>query len=335
VLLQKRLKPNKSAISSGNWRSLRANPYAVTKVIDGAARKTSTPDSRQGIGSKGDRSMTSFPFGHQPFPYCGAPPSPETLLSRWNLDPILIIALIAVACLYAAGAYRSGVRVGKGRQVAFYIGWIVTALAVVSPLCPLSVSLFAARVGQHVILLFIGAPLVAIGEPLIVMRRLWAAPTAALTPRIEAASNAGLYIATGAFSVLMWFWHAPLPYAATFDSSIIYWAMHLSLYGTALWLWSLVLAPSTNRGLACIFAASITSFQMGFLGAVISFSPRPLYTPHALTTYAWGLTPLQDQQLGGAVLWVPGMIIFMAAAIIMLWFGIREAGPTSAELADH
>jgi putative membrane protein len=263
--------------------------------------------------------MTSFfGLGPQTFPYCGAPPTPESLLSRWNLDPVLIAALIAVVGLYAI-ACRSGASVDKRRQSAFYAGWMITALAVTSPLCPLTVSLFSARVGQHLILLFIGAPLVAIGQPFAVISRFW---PAGKTKR-AATGNMNLYVATGAFTVLMWFWHAPLPYAATFKSDLVYWTMHLSLYGTVLWLWMLVLAPSANRGLHCIFAAAVSSLQMGFLGAIITFSPRPLYAPHALTTFAWGLTPLQDQQLGGAILWVPGMLIFMGAAIMMLWIGLN------------
>lgn len=276
--------------------------------------------------------MTSlFGFGHQTVPYCGTPPNAVTLLARWNLDPILLAALIAVACLYALGSQVGGAARDRRRQSAFYAGWIITTLAVVSPLCPLSVSLFAARVGQHVILLFLGAPLVAVGQPFAVIRRVWSAG------KVErgAPSHTNFYLATIVFTLLMWFWHAPLPYAATFDLSAVYWAMHLSLYGSALWLWTLVLAPASNRGLHCIFAAAVSSLQMGFLGAIITFSPRALYAPHALTTFAWGLTPLQDQQLGGAILWVPGMLIFMVAAIIMLWLGLSRSSQISSELAEH
>ncbi len=264
--------------------------------------------------------MSFFNLGHQTIPYCGTAPTPDSLLSRWNLDPILIAALIAVACLYAVACNRSHASVDGRRQSAFYAGWIITALAVISPICPLSVSLFAARVSQHLILLFIGAPLVAIGQPFAAIGQFWPDRKA----ERPASGNMNLYIATGAFTVLMWFWHAPLPYAATFESSVVYWAMHLSLYGSTLWLWTLVLAPSDNRGLHCIFAAAVSSLQMGFLGAIITFAPRALYAPHALTTFAWGLTPLQDQQLGGAILWVPGMFIFIGLAMLMLWFGLTS-----------
>ena len=83
-------------------------------------------------------------------PYCGPPPSPAALWLSWNFDPVLVGALAALACLYALGCTRldqGGGGRGAGGKAAFYIGWLMTALALVSPLCPLSVSLFAVRVG--------------------------------------------------------------------------------------------------------------------------------------------------------------------------------------------
>src|ERR1700760_4192592 len=102
-------------------------------------------------------------------PYCGLPPSPEELALRWNLDPILIGGLVVVAGVHFCGSgllERTGRRLRVAQQAAFYGGWLIATLALVSPLCPLSVSLFAARVGQHMILTLLAAPLVVAGQPL-------------------------------------------------------------------------------------------------------------------------------------------------------------------------
>jgi putative membrane protein len=62
---------------------------------------------------------------------------------------------------------------------------------------------------------------------------------------------------------------------------------------------------------------------MGLLGALITFAERPVYAPHRLTTAAWGLTQLQDQQLGGAIMWVPGVGVFLAVMSLIAWRGLR------------
>jgi putative membrane protein len=252
-----------------------------------------------------------------PIPYCGLPPSPETLWSRWNLDPILISALVLLAGLYALGAWRAhepGRAMPTWRRASFCIGWAITAAALISPLCPLSVSLFAARIGQHMVLVLIGAPLVAAGRPFATVSNLWR------TSELGRDSNAAAPICAAAlFAVLLWFWHAPAPYAETFRSTFVYWSMHITLYGTALWLWSSLIDAPAEKVFHTILAGLISSLQMGFLGAVITFAPRPLYTPHLLTTAPWNLTPLQDQQLGGALMWVPGGAVFLTIAMLVLW----------------
>jgi putative membrane protein len=179
-------------------------------------------------------------------------------------------------------------------------GWLVGAAAFISPLCALSVSLFSARVGQHMILVLVAAPLIALGLP----------------GRNRSNGAAWpLWAAGGAFMVALWAWHMPTPYAATFTATGLYWAMHLTLFGSAILLWSeLIHHPARRTGLA-LTVGLLTSTQMGLLGAVLALARRPLFFPHLITTQAWGLTPLQDQQLGGTLMWVPGIVLFLWVAI--------------------
>lgn len=266
-------------------------------------------------------------------PYCGLPPLPHALWSRWNLDPVLIGALLLVACLYGLGANRigrDGHGLGAGRQAAFYLGWGLAAAALVSPLCALSVSLFAARLGQHVILTLLAAPLVATGRPGLALAGLFGAE------RPEAAHRGFAPLsAAGLFAVLLWLWHAPGPYAATFASTAVYWLMHLSLFGAALWLWHNLLDTRAGKALLVMGASLASTVQMGLLGAIITFAPHPVYAPHALTTLAWGLTPLQDQQLGGAIMWAPGCLVFLAVAILVLWVVLTQAERSGWDAGSH
>lgn len=266
----------------------------------------------------------------QPVPYCGTPPDPETLLARWNLDPVLVASLLAILALYELGVRRAHARGGPAprgwEHACFLAGWLLGSLALVSPLCALSVSLFAARVGQHMILTLVAAPLVIAGRPAEAIAGL---RQARAHVRAAPRSTAPL-AAAGVFALLLWFWHAPVPYDATFASTLVYWTMHVTLIGAALWLWAGLLDRNATRTASAVAAGVISSLQMGFLGALITLAPHPAYAPHFLTSAAWGLSPLQDQELGGAIMWVPGCAVFLAVAMMMLWLVMARASWRSA-----
>jgi putative membrane protein len=230
-------------------------------------------------------------------PYCGAPPLPGQLAGRWNGDLVLILILLTLAALHLRFAERRAVAAA---------GWTITALALLSPLCALSVSLFSARVAQHMILVLVAAPLVAAALP-------------------QGRNAIGL--SAGAFCAALWFWHMPVSYDATFHSTIVYWAMHLSLFGSAVWLWRALLHHQPEEGLRALGAGISVSLAMGLLGAVITLSDHTLYRWHLLLTKPWGLGPLADQQLGGVLMWVPGCLLFLWSAlrsIHLLWHRLEQ-----------
>ena len=229
--------------------------------------------------------------------YCGAPPLPGGV--TWNLDPWLGAALVvSLAC---------ALRLRTDRP-ALLSGWAVLAFALVSPLCSLSVALFSARVGQHLLILLVAAPLLAIGLP--AGRRI--------------PGTAGIAAAAICFAVLLWCWHLQGPYAATFRSDLMYWVMHLSLLGVGIWLWRGLLLAAAERPEAVLPVGIATAAQMSALGAFLTFAPRAIFPPHAYTTIAWGLTPLEDQQLGGLLMWVPGGLAFAAVALGSLVVAMRR-----------
>ncbi len=248
------------------------------------------------------------PIGVFPYsPYCGAPPAPGELLQRWNLDPLLISALALLLAAYLLSSRSTP----SWRRLAFCAGWLLGSLAVVSPLCPLSVALFSARVGQHLILTSLVAPLIALG---------WTTPPAA-----PASSRWPPILAAMAFAGMLWVWHSPAPYVATFNSPVVYWLMHVTTFGAAVWLWHEVFAAWGDRIEGVAAAIVLTILQMGLLGAVITFADRPLYPPHLYTAPAWGLTPLEDQQLGGVLMWVPAGVILAAALAAGFTEALRRA----------
>jgi putative membrane protein len=227
-------------------------------------------------------------------PYCGAAPFPGELWTRFNPDPVLIAAFVILMSLQLWQVRA----LPRPRRAAVVAGWLAAAIALMSPLCALSVALFSARVGQHMILVLIAAPLIALGMPMQTRHAGWP-----------------LWVSTLIFFLALWFWHMPGPYGATFSSVAVYWCMHLSLFGGAIWLWRELLHHSPANTAAAFFAGAVTSMQMGLLGAVLSLADHALFRWHLTTTWAWGLAPLEDQQLGGVIMWVPGIALFLWVAV--------------------
>jgi len=233
--------------------------------------------------------------------YCGPAAIPEDLWARWNTDPWLLAALVALAIV-----------VGSGRAADARAGWGAIALAVlifVSPLCALASALFSARVFHHVLLIAGVAPLLALAFPL---RRLGSPPLAVLV---------------GAHAVILWLWHAPGPYAWGLASVSAYWLMQASLLGSAWLLWRAILAPTTSPG-AALVALVATIGQMGLLGALIVFAPQPLYPVHFMSAAAWGLSPLADQQLAGLLMWVPAILPYLGMGLWLAWSSLRPGVET-------
>jgi putative membrane protein len=216
-------------------------------------------------------------------------------MDRFNWDPVLLASLL----LLCVGHWWA-LRRDPLRHYAL-AGWLVAAAALVSPLCALSVALFSARVAQHMILVLIAAPLIAL----------------ALPRRQPAQSSIALGIGGLMFFLALWTWHMPLPYETTFTSVSVYWAMHMTLFGSAVWLWRELLHHAPQRAFAAFTVGTFSFAHMGLLGAVLVFATRPLFQWHIATTYPWDLTPLQDQQLGGILMWVPGVAL-------SLWIAIRS-----------
>jgi putative membrane protein len=245
-------------------------------------------------------------------PYCGPAPAPADWLGRWNLDPLLLAAWLAAA-LALEGAVR---RARGGPDRAARAGLSLALAAWVSPLCALGVALFSARVAQHMVLTLLAAPLLARAWPL------------------RAVGTRGAAAACTAFAAATWFWHVPGPYDATFRSDAAYWAMHATLLATALAAWRVILARPASGFAVPTAAALACCSQMSLLGALFAFAPAPLFEAHRASAPLFGLSPLEDQQLGGLVLWVPGCLAFLLAGIapVAAWLERQDRGASQAAL---
>ena len=240
-------------------------------------------------------------------PYCGAAPGPAEWLTRWNLDPVLlaVIALCGGVTLARLDRWRGPD--GQRRQAAAQAALLIFGVLYVSPFCALGSAFFTARVLHHMVLVLAVAPLLAFAlEPW--RRRLAGSP----------------WLWTVGAAATFWFWHAPGPYSAALSSTLIFWVMQLSLLATATGFWAAVRRAEAGVAIGAVLA---TTVQMGLLGALITFSVRPLYPPHFASALGWGVAPLADQQLAGVVMWAPGSFAYLLAALLIGRRWLRNGTP--------
>jgi len=235
-------------------------------------------------------------------PYCGAAPEPGALAERWNLDPVLLAGLAL-----AVVAYRLAVPAARRRPRPFFAAMAVLVVLFVSPFCALTSALFAARSAHHALLVAVAAPLLA-----------------AACPGANRLLRLPLWGWTAVSILVLWAWHVPGFYAAALSSDAVYWLMQVTLLASATGFWAAVWRASPASAVGALLAAMV---QMGLLGAILTFASVAFYAPHFLTTAAWGLSPLEDQQLAGLIMWAPAAALYLFAALYVAgrWLAVESA----------
>jgi len=254
---------------------------------------------------------------------------------------MVLICLALSAWFYIKGTARLwrastlGAGVGTWEAGSFASGWIVLVIALVSPLHELGDELFSAHMVQHELLISVSAPLLVLGRPLIPF--LWALPldwrrTAGGWSRSRVVNTLWRRSGTPAVAfalhaLALWTWHMPRLYQATLTSELIHALQHTCFLLTAILFWWTIFnarGGQVRRG-AAVFYLFATLLQTGALGALLTFSPTLWYPAYAATAARWGITPLEDQQLGGLIMWIPGSLAYIAAALAIFAHWLRES----------
>jgi cytochrome c oxidase assembly factor CtaG len=250
-------------------------------------------------------------------------------------------SLWGLAGLYALGVARAWRRAGFGQGVAatqttaFIAGWMALAIALESPLHEWSERLFVAHMVQHELLMVVAAPLIALGAPLIAMLsampRAWR-PVARAAIVAQRRSRVARWLAApgAAFclhALALWVWHIPLLYDAALADDRLHALQHASFFLTGVIFWWTVLHGRYGRAGygASILYVFATALQSGALGALLALSERLWYPAYGGDIAGWSLSPLEDQQLAGFVMWIPAGLVFTGAGLAFLMFWLRES----------
>lgn len=261
----------------------------------------------------------------------------------WHPEASIALPLLLFGLLYAIGFARLWRRSDLGRAglkrgaLSFAAGWAMLAGATASPLHEAGEKSFTFHMIEHELIMLPAALLLVLARPGPVL--LWAFPSAVRgTFAGVARGGRGLWLlisapvaATGLQALALVAWHMPPLFDRALDSEGWHIAQHLSFLLTALLFWWAMAHGRAGRhgyGLAalCLF---LTSLVGGALGALMAVSTSPWYAPYAaMGMTPWGLSPAEDQQLAGLVMWIPGGAFHAAAALVFLlgWLKASEVG---------
>lgn len=268
------------------------------------------------------------------------------LLGSWSTIVVVGIGLVGAMWAYRRGSRRHRFPHDPWRPRCFWLGAAAVAVALLSPLDPLAAELASAHMVQHVVLILVAAPLLAysapvttllIGAPRFVRRRAgqMMRRLRAVHAGVEALRSPGaawlLHAAT------LWFWHASVPYDLALEHPVIHGVEHATFLGTGVLFWSTLLrrrgSRSTSYGYGVLLVFTM-AMQSVLLAALLTFARTPWYDGYRDTTQAWGLEPLADQQLAGAIMWVPAGLFYVGAGVAFVAMWIRGSAHAGGGVDD-
>lgn len=250
-----------------------------------------------------------------------------------TLDPVVLAGIGLAGLAYLIGARRHWQRRGVRRLAAhgyFATGMLALCLALIWPLDALSERSLAAHMLQHMVLMQVVPPLLVLGA-VVTVAPLWPRPVRALW-RIATRP----FIAFALHSAVLWVWHAPALYQAALRSDVLHTLEHLSFLVTGLMFWAALMfsgrARADGYGNGALLMLAMI-MHTGLLGALLTFAPRPLYDVYAHGGSVFGLTALEDQQLAGLLMWIPGGMVYLLAGLALAAAWFRQAQRRDAACA--
>ena len=265
------------------------------------------------------------------------------VLLLWTFDPLIILVVLIPGLLYANGLRRWKNRpasFARWRPYVFYSGLAFVLLALASPIDSLADDLFLFHMIQHLQLQMVGPPLILLGAPttpvlkgmpkplrLDVVRPLVRNPRARLAYTVLTVPVAAWLL----FAINTWAWHFwPGAYDASLTNGGLHALQHFTFSATSLLIWWTIIDPKPLRSRVSypfrMLIIIVTMFQNVALGAAITFRDEVLYDFYETRQRLWGISPLGDQQAGGAFMWTMGVMMLMVALVItfLVWWDKQE-----------
>lgn len=253
--------------------------------------------------------------------------------SLWG---VLLVGVLFGGAALAWCAFQHAPHRARTRRDAacFAAGWLTIVAALLSPIDVYGEVAFSVHMTQHVLLMNVGVPLLLFAKParylpgaVPAIARAWSAtplrpPLTRLWLRTTAIGPA--FVFNG---IVIWIWHYPTIHDWALRNTSAHVLQHLSFTAAAVVFWASVwrVAGRARAGIA-ILSLFATAIHTGILGAFLTFSEESWYSGY--TPGEIGLDVVSDQQLAGAIMWIPGGFSYTIAAVVIMqaWLRLSDAG---------
>lgn len=247
----------------------------------------------------------------------------------WNIDPLTVAAASLACLLYGRRASALAAR-GRGiapwRRISFYLGVAILVLALLSPLDSLGEEdLFYAHMAQHLAIGEVAPLLILVGLSGPMLR-----PVLAFRPVRRLRGLMHPLIALPLWALNLYLWHLPAFYEAALDHTLLHAFEHGCFFLAGLLMWGALLEPLPGprwfgSAQKAGYVLVVRALGCAILGNIFIWAGTPFYPFYAAGERAWGIAPLTDQQVGGALMFIWGALITVSLFSWMFLRWIREA----------
>lgn len=288
-------------------------------------------------------------------------PLTRALLLSWDLRPEVLAPLVLLGALHFVGWLRlrrrsDGRFANLGRLASYTGGILVLFLALLSPIDVLSGQLFSIHMVQHLLLVMVAPPLLLLANPFPTF--LWSLPAHLRTALAIVFRRFSAWLAGGgiparmllkisspgsawAIYVLIFFaWHDGNAYSLALRFEFLHGLEHFSFLGAALLFWWHVTgaAPRLHRRPAqwtrVAYVLAMIPPNM-LLGVALSFAETAIYPYYETVPRLYGLSVMDDQVWGGLIMWIPGSMMYVVAALALLARLLANAEQTARVGRPH
>jgi putative membrane protein len=272
----------------------------------------------------------------------------------WTFPPLVTVNLLLAGAVYIIGVHRLWAKAGTGAVImkrqaaAFAVGMFVLVLALTSPIDALSDDLGWMHMIQHMLIINVAAPLLVLGSPGLAFIWLLPMPWRRKFGSYWNRDRSGRTVTYllwqplvlwALFAFTLWIWHLPSLYERALHNELFHDFQHFTFLITACLFWRVLLDPVSRLRLSRVGAVLylfFTSLHATVLGVFMALSQGVWYTTYEGRTLSWNISPMEDQQLAGLIMWMPACMIYaLIAAIVLAYWLECTSVENTATLANE